>query len=142
MASLGPNGDAETEARDRLLVVDPYGTSRAGLGAALRAGGFAVEAVEGSSEAIRSINLGRFDLAIIDLDLPPAHGVAEDGWDLVRILRAAAPALPMILIAAECHPDTQAEALRLGAARLLEKPINPRELRSIVRALRPEIASA
>lgn len=48
----------------------------------------------------------------------------------------------MILIAAECHPDTQAEALRLGAARLLEKPINPRELRSIVRALRPEIASA
>lgn len=61
MASLGPSGDAETEARDRLLVVDPYGTSRAGLGAALRAGGFAVEAVEGSSEAIRSINVGGFD---------------------------------------------------------------------------------
>jgi two-component system OmpR family response regulator/two-component system response regulator TctD len=142
MASLGPSGDAETDARDRLLVVDPYGTSREGLGAALRAGGFAVEAVESSSEAIRSINVGGFDLAIIDLDLPPAHGVAEDGWDLVRILRATAPGLPMILIAAECHPDTHAEALRLGAARLLEKPINPRELRSIVRALRPEIASA
>ena len=36
---------------------------------------------------------------------------------------------------------TQAEALRLGA-RLLEKPINPRELRTIVRALRPETAPA
>ena len=140
MAMIGPGGDAET--RDRLLVVDPYGTSREGLGVALRADGFAVETVESSSEAIQSVNVGGFDLAIIDLDLPPAHGIAEDGLDLVRILRTAAPGLPMILIAAECHPDTQAEALRLGAARLLEKPISPRELRTLVRAVRPETASA
>ena len=81
---------------------------------------------------------GEFDLAIIDLDLPPAHGIAEDGWDLVRILRAADPALLMVLIAAECQPDTQTEALRYGVANLLEKPISPRELRTIVRTLRPE----
>jgi len=131
--------DAETEGRDRLLLVDPYGTSREGLGAALRGGGFSVETAEGSSEAIRKVAAGEFDLAIIDLDLPPAHGIAEDGWDLVRILRAAEPALLMVLIAAECQPDTQAEAQRYGAARLLEKPISPRELRTIVRGLRPEI---
>ena len=56
----------------------------------------------------------------------------------MRILRAADPGLLMVLIAAECHPDTRAEALRYGAAHLLEKPISPRELRSIVRNLRPE----
>lgn len=138
MARFGLNRDAETEGRDRLLLVDPYGTSREGLGAALRVSGFAVETAAGSSEAIRKVGVGEFDLAIIDLDLPPAHGIAEDGWDLVRILRAADPALPMVLIAAECHPDTQAEAVRYGAAHLLEKPINPRELRTIVRNLRPE----
>jgi CheY-like chemotaxis protein len=131
--------DAETEGRDRLLLVDPYGTSREGLGAALRGSGFMVETAEGSSEAIRKVADGGFEVAIIDLDLPPAHGIAEDGWELVRILRAAAPALLMILIAAECQPDTQAEAVRHGAAHLLEKPISPRELRSIVRNLRPEI---
>jgi CheY-like chemotaxis protein len=135
---LGLNGDAEADGRDRLLLVDPYGTSREGLGAALRGGGFSVETAESSSEAIRKVEHGAFDLAIIDLDLPPAHGIAEDGWDLVRILRAADPALLMVLIAAECSPDTQAEALRHGAAHLLEKPISPRELRSIVRHLRPE----
>ena len=138
MATIGLNGDTETEGRDRLLLVDPYGTSREGLGAALRASGFAVETAAGSSEAIGKIVDGEFDLAIIDLDLPPAHGIAEDGWDLVRILRAADPALPMVLIAAECEPHTQAEALRYGAAHLLEKPISPRELRTIVRILRPE----
>lgn len=142
MATIGANGDAEAEGRDRLLLVDPYGHSREGLGAALRAGGFRVETAEGSSEAVQRIHDGEYDLAIIDLDLPPAHGVAEDGWHLVRILRTAEPTLPLILIAAECHPDTQAEARRYGAAHLLEKPINPRELRRIVRALRPEIAPA
>jgi len=134
--------DAETEGRQRLLLVDPYGTSREGLGAALRGGGFTVETAEGSSEAIQKIYDGAFDLAIIDLDLPAAHGVAEDGWELVSLLRVAGPTLPLILIAAECHPDTQAEAVRFGAAHLLEKPINPRELRTIVRALRPETAPA
>ena len=142
MATTGLNGDTETEAKDRLLLVDPYGTSREGLGTALRGGGFTVETAASSSEAIRQVSDGEFDLAIIDLDLPPAHGIAEDGWDLVRILRAAAPTLLMILIAAECRPDTQAEAVRHGAARLLEKPISPRELRTIVRGLRPEIAPA
>ena len=138
MATFGLHGDAETEGRDRLLLVDPYGTSREGLGAALRGGGFAVETAASSSEAIRKADQGAFDLAIIDLGLPPAHGIAEDGWDLVRILRAADPGLLMVLIAAECHPDTRVEAQRYGAAHLLEKPISPRELRSIVRNLRPE----
>jgi putative two-component system response regulator len=142
MATSGFNGDAETEGRVRLLLVDPYGGSREGLGAALRGGGLSVETAAGASEAIAKMRDGEVDLAIVDLDLPPAHGVAEDGWDLVRILRAANPALPLILIAAECQPDTQAEARRRGAARLLEKPINPRELRSIIRALRPETAPA
>ncbi len=136
------HGDTETGGRHRLLLVDPYGHSREGLGAALRAGGFRVETAEGISEAVQKIHDGDFDLAIIDLDLPPAHGVAEDGWDLVRILRAMDPTPRLILIAAECNPGTQAEALRYGAARLLEKPINPRELRSIVRGLRPETAPA
>jgi CheY-like chemotaxis protein len=134
--------DGETEGRHRLLLVDPYGGSREGLGAALRGGGFRVETAEGSSEAIGKAQVGAFDLAIIDLDLPPAHGVAEDGWELVGLLRAADPALLLILIAAECRPETQAKARRFGAARLLEKPINPRELRSIVRGLRPESAPA
>jgi len=140
MATIGFNGEAEAESRGRILLVDPYGHSREGLGAALRGGGLLVETAEGASQAVAAMESG-VDLAIVDLDLPPAHGLAEDGWDLVHLLRAASPTLPLILIAAESRPHTQAEALRLGA-RLLEKPINPRELRTIVRALRPETAPA
>ncbi|HET8533101.1 MAG TPA: response regulator [Methylomirabilota bacterium] len=141
MASIGFNGDVEAESRYRLLLVDPYGHSREGLGAALRADGLLVETAEGASQAVAAMRSGEVDLAIVDLDLPPAHGLAEDGWDLVHLLRAASPTLLLILIVAESRPHTQAEALRLGA-RLLEKPINPRELRTIVRAVRPETAPA
>jgi CheY-like chemotaxis protein len=142
MATSSLNGDVEGEGRQRLLLVDPYGHSREGLGAALRDGGLIVQTAAGASDAVTRMQDGGFDLLIVDLDLPPAHGLAEDGWDLVRLLRAASPTLPLILIAAESRPETQAAALRHGAAHLLEKPINPRELRSIVRALRPEIAPA
>ena len=142
MATRGFKREADMEVSVRLLLVDPYGGSREGLGAALRGGGLSVETVEGASEAIDKVRRGAVDLAIVDLDLPAAHGVAEDGWELVKILRAANPALPLILIAAECPPDTQTEARRHGAARLLEKPINPRELRTIIRALRSETAHA
>lgn len=140
MTTIGFN--REHDGRTRLLLVDPYGGSREGLGAALRGGSLIVETAEGIPEAVGKLHDGEFDIAVIDLDLPPAHGVAESGWDLVRIVREVHPALQLILIAAECRPDTQAEALRRGAARLLEKPINPRELRSIVQALRPETAPA
>lgn len=141
MATIGCNSDAEAEGRCRLLLVDPYGHSREGLGAALRGGGLLVETADGASQAVAKMRAGEVDIAIVDLDLPPAHGLAEDGWGLVNLLRAASPTLPLILIAAESRPQTQAEALRLGA-RLLEKPINPRELRTVIRTLRPETAPA
>jgi two-component system, OmpR family, response regulator len=141
MATIGFHSEAEAESHCRLLLVDPYGHSREGLGAALRGGGFLVETADGASQAVAKMQAGDVDIAIVDLDLPPAHGLAEDGWDLVNLLRAVSPTLPLILIAAESRPQTQAEALRLGA-RLLEKPINPRDLRTVIRSLRPETAPA
>ena len=141
MAGIGFSGEG-ADGRHRILLVDPYSHSREGLSAALRADGSSVESAEDGFEAAQKLPDGEFDLAIVDLDLPPAHGLAEDGWELVRVLRETSPALLLILIAAECRPDTEAAALRIGAARLLEKPINPRELRSIVRTLRPETAPA
>jgi CheY-like chemotaxis protein len=141
MATIGFHSDAEAESRCRLLLVDPYGHSREGLGAALRGGGLLVETADGASQAVAKMQAGDVDIAIVDLDLPPAHGLAEDGWGLVDLLRTVSPTLPLILIAAESRPQTQAEALRLGA-RLLEKPINPRDLRTVIRSLRPETAPA
>jgi CheY-like chemotaxis protein len=53
-----------------------------------------VEAVSDGWQAYRKIKEGFFDLAIVDLELPPVLGVAMTGWDLVRILRAYFPGIP------------------------------------------------
>ena len=125
----------------RLLVIEDDRTLRESLCSQLEATGFAIEQAGDGKEGLYFALEYPIDLAIVDLDLPPTHGLAEDGWDLVDLLRASSPTLPLILIAADCQPHTQAEALRLGA-RLLEKPINPRELRTLVSALHSETAPA
>lgn len=122
----------------RILVVDAYGHSREGLSASLRVGGYSVETAAGSWEAIQKAKDGDFGLAIIDVDLPPAHGVAMSGWDLARIFRAFHPGAAIILVTAEWHPELRAQAEGLHRARLVEKPIHPGELRALVKALQSE----
>ena len=122
----------------RILVVDAYGHSREGLSASLRVGGYRVETAAGSWEAIQKAKDGHFGLAIIDVDLPPAHGVVMSGWDLARIFRAFHPGAAIILVTAEWRPELRAQAEGLHRARLVEKPIHPGELRALVKALQSE----
>lgn len=78
-----------------------------------------------------------FEVAIIDLDLPPVHGVAMTGWDLVRIFRAFNPAVSIILLGSEGGRDVKARAERLKVSEFLEKPITPSALKAIVKTLDP-----
>lgn len=123
----------------RILIVDAYGHSREGLSAALRRSDFIVETAAGSWEAINRMKDGCFGLAVIDLDLPPAHGVAMNGWELARIFRAFNPGAAAIFVTAERYPELDFEAERLAHAQVMEKPINPAQLRSLVKALRSEL---
>jgi len=126
----------------KILIVDAYGHSREGLSASLRGGGYGVETAAGSWEAIQKAKEGHFGLAIIDVDLPPAHGVVMDGWDLARIFRAFHPGAALILVTAEWRPELRTQADGLHRARLVEKPIHPGELRALVKALQSEGAPA
>jgi CheY-like chemotaxis protein len=139
----GGNGVSETEPPGahptRILIVDAYGHSREGLSASLRGAGWSVETAAGSGEAVQKAKGERFGLALIDLDLPPAHGVAVSGWDLARIFRALHPVAAVILVTVEWRADLAAEVERHGL-RLVEKPINPAALRELVRALESERA--
>jgi len=119
----------------RVLIVDPYSHSREGLRSSLIGAGCEVEAVMGICPAIRTLKDGRFDLAVIDLDLPRAHSIAVTGWDLARVFRALDAGLELVLVTAEWSREADTLTARLEHSRLLEKPINPTELRSIVRRL-------
>lgn len=124
-------------AHKKVLLVDDYRHSREGLRSSLLAGGLKVEAVADSWQAISKMKDGLFEVAIIDLDLPPVHGVAMTGWDLVRIFRAFNPAVSIILLGSEGGRDVKARAERLKVSEFLEKPITPSTLKAIVKTLDP-----
>jgi CheY-like chemotaxis protein len=123
-----------------VLLLDPYSGSREGLRASLEAEGCQVEAAADASHGVALMRAGGFDLAVIDLGLSPARGIARNAWELARLFRVFNPSAPLVLLAAELRRDLEAEAACVCPALVLEKPINPARLRAIVRQLRTESA--
>lgn len=119
----------------RILVVDDHRHSREGLRESLLGEGYQVEAAADGWQAIKKVKEGRFEVAIIDLDLPPVHGVDISGWDLVRICWAFHPGITIIIISAEVGQEVKVQAEELKVAKVLEKPIDPTQLKAIVSTL-------
>jgi DNA-binding NtrC family response regulator len=60
-----------------------------------------------------------FSLVLIDLDMP-----GQDGFSLIREMRAAFPDLPVIAMSGVCQRDVLESAKVIGAADALPKPID------------------
>jgi CheY-like chemotaxis protein len=122
-------------ARRTVLVVDAYHHSRHGLRAALIGVDCRVETAANGREAIEHMRQTRFDVAVIDFDLPPAGGVAGNAWDVARLFRALNPGAAIVMVSAERQPVSDDVARELGPCQLLEKPISPARVRAIVCAV-------
>jgi DNA-binding response OmpR family regulator len=81
-----------------LVLVDGDLQDREGLDGSLVGEGYVVDTPMDSWQAIRKMKESSYELAVIDLDLPPVHGVAVTGWDLGRIFRAYNPAISIVYL--------------------------------------------
>jgi CheY-like chemotaxis protein len=81
-----------------LVLVDGDLQRGDGLDESLVGEGYVVDTSVDSWQAIRKMKELHYDLAVIDLDLPPVHGVAVTGWDLGRIFRAYNPAISIVYL--------------------------------------------
>ena len=117
-------------APDLALIVEDDLAIRRGLVDALGCAGFAtLEAGDGASgEALALERPVR--LVLLDLVLP-----RKDGLAVLRAIRAAKPALPVILITARGAEDDRVAGLRLGADDYVVKPFSIRELLARIEAL-------
>ncbi len=117
-------------ARGALLIVEDDLHSREGLRELLARSGFSVEIAADGIQAIRKVKDGHFEGAIIDLDLPPFHSLAIDGWDVARICRAFAPHIALVLVSAEGGAHVAARARAFPRCDFIEMPIDPERLRA------------
>lgn len=92
--------------------------------------GFVVISSSSVSDAKRRLGEEAFDLVISDLRLPDS-----DGIDLLKWLKNTHPSLPLIMMTSYAEIQTAVQAMKLGAADYIAKPLNPDELLGKIKEL-------
>lgn len=114
----------------RILVIEDETELRGLLGRALKKEGFAVDLCADGTEGLFYATEYPVDLAIVDLGLP-----GMSGMDIVRQVRAAERAFPILILTARADWQDKVEALELGADDYVTKPFRLEEVLARVHAL-------
>ena len=101
-----------------LLLVEDDATVAEVIAGLLRAQGHRVTHVPHGLAALAEAATARFDLALLDLDLPGINGL-----ELARQLRAQGFAQPLIAVTARADADAEPQALAAGFDAFLRKPV-------------------
>jgi len=112
---------APTARTSTLLVVDDNEANRDALSRRLANKGYFVRVAAGGAEAIAMVAAGRFDLVLLDVEMP-----GMSGFDVLTTLRTthSRTDLPVIMVTARTDGDDIVEAFRLGANDYVTKPID------------------
>lgn len=109
--------------KGRILLVDDDPGIRFGFAKYLQKVGYAIEAAGSIEEGRARLAEQRFQVAILDMNLPDGNGL-----DWIVELREAYPDLPLIVITGLGDIPTAVEAMRCGADHFLTKPVDLPEL--------------
>ena len=114
----------------RLLLVEDDEQLGRGIQKALTRDGDHVDWLTDGLQALAAIRAERFELVILDLQLP-----GMDGIEVLKTLRRESIDTPILIMTARDTVDERVLGLDSGADDYVVKPIELRELRSRVRAL-------
>lgn len=112
-----------------VLVAEDQRLERSALARLLRLEGYEVVAVGNGERALEHVG-EPIDLVVSDLRME-----RMDGLELLRRWRRLCPAVPFLMVTAYGEVETAVEAMKLGAADYLIKPVHPDEFLILVRRL-------
>jgi CheY-like chemotaxis protein len=103
-----------------ILIVDDDAMNRQVVARRLTREGYFVEAAASGAEAIEMLGRQRFDLLMLDLDMP-----GMDGITTLKKIRADArwAGIPVIMLTGNNSPEARRKCLGAGAADYLIKPL-------------------
>jgi DNA-binding response OmpR family regulator len=114
----------------RVLVVEDFEVLARSIGTGLRREGMAVDVVLDGTDAISHLAVTRYDVIVLDRDLPGVHGD-----DICRHLAADGAESRILMLTAASTVKDRIDGLGLGADDYLPKPFDFAELVARVRAL-------
>jgi DNA-binding response OmpR family regulator len=116
-----------TQGAHRVLVADGERFFREAIAEALAEAGIGCDSAASAAEALRAVARDpRIGVAVLDLAL-------EGGLEAVRRLRSERPGVRVIVLCVHADQELVLEALRLGAADYIAKPLHDEELVLAVR---------
>jgi two-component system, OmpR family, KDP operon response regulator KdpE len=113
----------------RVLVVDDEPAIRRFLRTSLTAQDYLVLEAEDGKAALDMLRRNAVDVLVLDLGLPGA-----DGFEIIRSLREAGSALPIVVLSSRADEAGKVKALDLGADDYVTKPFGMDELLARIRA--------
>jgi CheY-like chemotaxis protein len=136
---LYPNSvfDAAGGRKPRILVVDDNDNNREIVEACLSDGGYRVDTIDNATEAIRLLQKERYDLVLMDIQMPVMDGVTATRC--IRALPNAVKDIPIVAITANVLPHQVRSFLDAGMNAHIGKPFDISKLRNGVRRWLPSI---
>ena len=116
--------------KPKILVVDDEDGIRDLISDALSIGGFEVETSPDGLQGLKAIRDHRFDLLILDVNMPKM-----DGFALLEKVRADGLTTPVIMLSARGQKVDINQGLRLGADDYMTKPFGLEELSLRINAI-------
>jgi DNA-binding response OmpR family regulator len=114
----------------RVLVAEDHEVLSAAIAVGLRREGMAVDVVPDGSDALDHIGLTRYDVVVLDRDLPGVHGD-----EVCRQIVAGRSGPKVLMLTAAGTVTDRVHGLDLGADDYLPKPFDFAELVARIRAL-------
>ena len=114
----------------RLLVVEDEHSLREDIARKLRLSGYEVDACADGEAALEALTAERYDLVLLDLNLPKV-----DGMQVLRSLRQHDLETCVLILSARSEISATVEGLDAGANDYLSKPFHLAELEARVRSL-------
>ena len=114
----------------RVLVVEDFEVLAEAIGTGLRREGMAVDVVLDGTDALEHLAVTRYDVMVLDRDLPGVHGD-----DVCRQLAARRSDTRVLMLTAASTVRDRVDGRGLGADDYLPKPFDFAELTARVRAL-------
>ncbi len=114
----------------RLLLAEDERELSNALVTILKHSNYSVDAVYNGADALDYLETGLYDGVILDIMMPRV-----DGIEVLRRLRAAGNAVPVLLLTAKSEVDDRVLGLDCGADDYLTKPFATRELLARIRAM-------
>jgi PAS domain S-box-containing protein len=115
----------------QVLVVDDEADTRALLTFVLEQCGAGVTVAASVAEALAALRRGAADVLVSDIGMP-----GEDGYDLIRKVRALAPEqgghIPAVALTAYAKEEDRRRALLAGYQMHVAKPVDPAKLATVV----------